>query len=117
MLTKTEFGVLFSISTRVSSGIKTSFVRVITTLNWDSRNFWLSRVATSRVTVFSGGPYRREAPLSRPPWPASTTTVVKERLVFFTCCCGGETVPHPARKSAPPATTIPQFRPRITIDK
>jgi hypothetical protein len=40
---------------------------------------------------------------------------VKERLVFFSCVCGGETVPHPARKSAP--TAIPQFRPCTAIDK
>ena len=58
-LTKTELRVAFSISTRVSSGMKVSLVRVITILNCDSSSFCDSRFATSSVATFSGGPNRR----------------------------------------------------------
>src|SRR4029453_1660884 len=74
----------FSMRTRSSSGIKTSEDRVITVFNCDSRSLRSRRWATSSATIFSGGPERRYAPLSLPPWPASTTTVVKVLPVFLT---------------------------------
>src|SRR6266576_5003131 len=74
----------FSMATRSFNGINTSEDRVITVFNCDSRKLRSRRWATSRATIFSGGPYRRYAPLSFPPCPASTTTVLKVLLVFLT---------------------------------
>src|SRR5215469_17021817 len=73
----------FSMATRSSSEMNTSEDRVITVFNCDSRSLRSRRWATSRVAIFSAPPYRRYAPLSFPPCPASTTTVVKVLLVFF----------------------------------
>src|SRR6266478_723498 len=78
----------FSMATRSFNGINTSEDRVITVFNCDSRKLRSRRWATSRATIFSGGPYRRYAPLSFPPCPASTTTVVKVLLVSLIAVLG-----------------------------
>ena len=46
----------FSMATRSFNGINTSEDRVITVFNCDSRKFRSRRWATSRATIFSGGP-------------------------------------------------------------
>src|SRR5205823_4396778 len=100
-LTNTEFFCAFSIATRSSRGMKTSLERVITTCSCDSRNLRETRLATSSVAIFSAPPNLRYAPLSFPPWPASTTTVLNDLLVFLVPTSSGPgPVAQAARKTA-----------------
>src|SRR4029077_10480927 len=71
------------------------------------------RWATSSVTVFSGGPERRYAPLSSPPWPASTTTVANVLVVFLTP--GVPTVLHAANDTTNTSVTMRAIRRAILI--
>ena len=101
-LMKMALLVRFEMALRVSSGMKTSLLRVITVPKPAARSLPFSRCATSSAASFST--MRREArvPLSCPPWPASMTTVLKVREVLRT--------PPPAQAAAslPIARTLRQ---------
>ena len=58
-----------------SSWMDTSASRVRTTLNPDRVSISLRFLTTARFIFFSSSPFMPTAPLSIPPWPASSTTV------------------------------------------